>query len=248
VASDDDRAAAARWLLACLAIGPIAAFTLITLGGDRGLPHWQAPGWLMAIPLLAERVDAALTRGSARARRFTEWWLMVTLIAFVALMIAVATQARTGWMERVGGTRLADVDPTIEMVDWSELGAVITRAQGASSGASDPRPGRVFVAATNWLDAGKVAFALKGRADVVCLCAEPHHFMFVGDSRAYLSRDAIIVVRKAARPRTELPLVQYFRSVTPMGTTVVRRGGLPAVELELYRGEELIADVPSRAP
>ena len=41
---------AARWFLACVGIGPIAAFTLIALLGDPGLPHWEAPGYLFILP------------------------------------------------------------------------------------------------------------------------------------------------------------------------------------------------------
>ena len=44
----DDR----RWLLGCLASGPILAFTLLAAVGARGLPHWEAPGYFMALPLL----------------------------------------------------------------------------------------------------------------------------------------------------------------------------------------------------
>ena len=43
-------------------------------------------------------------------------------------------------------------------------------------------------------------------------------------------------------------LSKYFRSVRPIGTTVMRRNGAPALTLELYRGETLVAAVPARAP
>ncbi|MBK5189432.1 MAG: glycosyltransferase family 39 protein, partial [Gemmatimonadaceae bacterium] len=245
-ATEESRLRTARWLLACLAIGPIAAFTLVSLGGQRGLPHWQSPGWLMAIPLLAERADVVLTSGSARARRITERWLAASTVAFVALMLVVATQARSGWMERVVSPRLASVDPTVEMLDWRELPAAVAPLLRATDSVSGSPTAPAFVAATNWMDAAKISIALNGRAEVVCLCSEPHHFAFLADQRSYLSRDAIIVVR--ARRSAPAPLADYFRSVEPAGTVDVRRGGRPAIVLELYRGRALVAAVPARAP
>jgi hypothetical protein len=247
-APDEARTYAARWWLACLAIGPIATFTLIALGGHRGLPHWQAPGWLFVIPLLAERVDALLSRGSARAVRRTRVWLIGSTAAFAIVVLALATEIAFGWASRLSPSLSAN-DASLETLDWHDLPAAITPMLRDSRAGADANPGaRPFVAATNWMDAGKIAYAMQGRADVVCLCSEPHHFAFVRDERAFLARDAVIVERAGERPPSSLPLSGYFRSVTPIGTTVVRRDGSPAITLELYRGETLVAEVPARAP
>jgi 4-amino-4-deoxy-L-arabinose transferase-like glycosyltransferase len=246
---DDARRRAARWWLACLAIGPIATFTLIALGGHRGLPHWQAPGWLMAIPLLAERVDAKLAKGSARAVRRTRAWLAGSVVAFALVIFALATESALGWANRLTPSLFAKGDPSLESLDWRDLPTAMAPLLRVPRAAAHGHPvARPFVAATNWMDAGKIAYALNGEADVVCLCTEPHHFEFVRDGRSYLMRDAIIVERGRQQPRSSVPLSEYFRSVTPIGTTVIRREGAPAITLELYRGETLVADVPARAP
>ena len=245
---DDARARAARWWLACLALGPVAAFTLIALGGHRGLPHWEAPGWLMVIPLLAERVDARLARGSSRTVRRTRAWIVGSTVAFVLVIAALATEATLGWANRLSPSLFAKGDPSLETLDWRDLPreiAPLLREERNEAGGS--ASGRPFVAATNWIDAGKIAYAMNGAADVVCLCTEPHHFAFVNDERSYLSRDAIIVERPGRRPDASVLLSKYFRSVKPIGTTVIRRNGAPAMTLELYRGETLVAEVPARA-
>lgn len=248
-APDDTRTYTVRWWLTCLAIVPIAAFALIALGGNRGLPHWQAPGWLMAIPLLAARVDSRLVDGAARARRNTRLWLIGSTAAFVLVVLGLATQASTGWIERLSPSLLASGDPTLESLDWRELPAALAPMLRGTGRNADAHPStRPFVAATNWMDAGKIAHALYGLADVVCLCTEPHHFAFVHSGRAYLARDAVIVERDGQRTRDSVPLSQYFRSVKPIGTTVVQRDGLPAITLRLYRGDTLVADVPARMP
>jgi hypothetical protein len=250
-ALDAERTHAARWWLACLAIGPIAIFTLVALGGNRGLPHWQAPGWLFVIPLLAERVDARLAKGAARVARRTRVWLIASTAAFALIVLALATESALGWANRLSPSLFAKGDPSLEIVDWRDLPTVLAPLlRDSRSGAdADPRA-RPFVAATNWIDAGKIAYAMNGRADVVCLCSEPHHFAFVHDERSYLARDAVIVVRAGQRSPSSAPapLSPYFRSVKSIGTTVVKRAGSPAITLALYRGETLVAGVPARVP
>jgi len=245
VPRDDERTSAARWWLWCLAIGPIAVFTLVALRGQHGLPHWQAPGWLMVIPLLAERVDTRLARGSARAARRTRLWLVGSSVAFALLLLALATQTALGWANRLSPSLFAKGDPSLELLDWSDLPTAIAPLLRDDSAHPGTRP---FVAATNWLDAGKISYALNGRAEVVCLCSEPHHFAYVHDSRAYLTRDAVIVERARLRPPSSVPLSKNFQSVTPLGSTVMRRNGSPATTLLLYRGETLVAEVPARVP
>jgi hypothetical protein len=248
-APDEARTYAARWWLACLAIGPIATFTLIALGGHRGLPHWQAPGWLFVIPLLAERVDALLATGSARAVRRTRAWLVGSTAAFAIIVLALATEIAFGWANRLSPSLFAKGDPSLETLDWHDLPVAIAPMLRDSRSDANANPGaRPFVAATNWIDAGKIAYAMQGRADVVCLCSEPHHFAFVRDERTLLARDAVIVERVGKRPPSSVPLSEHFRSVKAIGTAVMRRDGSPAITLELYRGETLVSDVPARAP
>jgi 4-amino-4-deoxy-L-arabinose transferase-like glycosyltransferase len=64
-----------RWLCAMLAIVPIALFTLVSLGGNPGQPHWAAPGYLMLFPLI----------------RPTRRWLIASgaLLAIAAAAVAV---------------------------------------------------------------------------------------------------------------------------------------------------------------
>ena len=246
-ALDDARTRAAQWWLACLAIGPIAAFTLIALGGHRGLPHWEAPGWLMVIPLLAERVDARLAgRRSSTARR-TRAWLIGSTVAFALIVIALATETALGWANQLSPSLFARNDPSLESLDWRDLRVAIAPMlrDARSTAAGRARP---FVAATNWINAAKITYAMNGVADVVCLCSEPHHFAFVRDQRSYLWRDAIIVERPGRKPDASVLLAKYFRSVKPIGTTVIRRNGDPAMTLKLYRGEAFEAEVPARAP
>ena len=57
--------AAPGWLLACLAAGPICGFTLLTILGRPGLPHWTAPGYFFLFPLLGVELSRRVRAGSA---------------------------------------------------------------------------------------------------------------------------------------------------------------------------------------
>ena len=230
---------AGRWMLVCLGIGPIATFTIISLAGSPGLPHWESPGWLMVIPLLAAAADSRLANGSAHRRRRTKQWLLGSSVVYVALLTLAVMQARTGWMERTVPRLVAHGDPTVEMLDWLDLRAAIAPWLNARSTGAGERGEHPFVAVTSWMDAGKAAYALGDGVDVVCLCDEPHHFAYLHDMRSYVARDAVIIERAGVRPQAPVTLARYFRSIEPVGSTVLRRGGQPAITLMFYRGVAL---------
>ena len=211
-----------RWLLCCVAVGPIAAFTLVALGGRVGLPHWQAPGYLLLFPLLGASVAARLARGDAAVRR----WLIASVVAFPLLLAAAATHTATGWMSRVAPGLLGRGDPSLEALDWRDLGPAL-RDRGLLE-----EPGR-FVAATRWIEAGKIAYALGPGVPVLCLCAAPHHFAFLEDQRAFLGRDAVLIERSGSE-RVADAYLPYFDSVRRLGTVPIRRGGRPGLEVDLY--------------
>ncbi|HZS61183.1 MAG TPA: glycosyltransferase family 39 protein [Gemmatimonadaceae bacterium] len=73
---------------------PIALFTLVSLGGNPGQPHWAAPGYLMLFPLLGR---LASTWSAARVR--------VWLITSAAVLVVAATV-------------IAIFAPIDDLVDW----------------------------------------------------------------------------------------------------------------------------------
>jgi 4-amino-4-deoxy-L-arabinose transferase-like glycosyltransferase len=93
------------WLVTCVATVPITLFTFISLGGNPGLPHWPAPGWLFVFPLLGA---AASRRNPSTIHR----WLLASASALV-LTIIVSTA-----LVRIKG------EPE-DLVDWSNLRSAI---------------------------------------------------------------------------------------------------------------------------
>lgn len=225
----DDR----RWLLVCLGIGPIILFTLPSLGGRPGLPHWEAPGYLMLYPLLGAAVDRRIRSGA----RVVRPWLVGSAAAYLLLLALAASQAAAGWWSRAFPSLFRAGDPTRELVDWRDLRTAV------HDGHLLDQPGR-FLAATRWLDAGKVAFAMGWGIPTVCLCRTPHHFHFVHPQQQFLGRDALIVEPPDAPATAVRSLAQHFRSLETLGTVVVHRAGHPEFQLRLVLGRTFLQPIP----
>ncbi len=218
---------AARWLVCCLAVGPIVVFTLPSLGGNPGLPHWEAPGYLFLFPLLGRAVDDALRGG----RGWVRGWLVFSVGSFLVLVVVAASHIATGWVSRAAPSLFRRGDPSLEALDWKEL-----RPALAQRGLL-PDSGR-FVGAPSWIDAAKVAYALGPDVPTVCLCDRPHQFRFLYQQRTFLGKDAVIV---EPTPRTGDPTARftpYFRSVAMVGSVTLHRMGHPALTLTLLLGHE----------
>jgi len=217
------------WLLACLASWPIAVFTGVALGGNPGLPHWPALGYLMAIPLLGRW---------AAAREPTRWWRW-SAGALAAVTAVGAVQAATGWLPLP-----PRADPTLDLVDWRALRSAI------DSGNLLP-PGRV-VAATSWIQAGRVGYALGPAVPVLCLSAAPHQFLYQRDPAAAIGHDVLLVIRAPATTEGPPPIDRYrasFASIAPLGPVVIRRlAGRPAFRLWLFLAHDLQQTVATSQP
>ena len=85
-------------LCAILGIIPIALFTLASLGGNPGQPHWPAPGYLMLFPFLGH----AASKYPLRTRN----WLAASGCVLAAVVAAVAI-----------------LQPIDDLIDWRGIDA-----------------------------------------------------------------------------------------------------------------------------
>ncbi|HEX6534264.1 MAG TPA: glycosyltransferase family 39 protein [Gemmatimonadaceae bacterium] len=228
---------APRWLLASLAIPPIALFTIVSSGGKPGLPHWPMPGYLMLFPLLGAEVDERLARGDRRVRR----WLAASAAGFGVVLALAWSQAATGWMARAFPALFRQGDPTLEVVNWSDARPAILALAG--DGARQR-----FVAATSWIDAAKAGYALGPGTQVLCLCRSPHHFGYLHDQREYLGRDAILLDQTRGPSDAPRRYAPYFAGIDALGTVTVRRAGHPALDIAVFVGRRFRAPVPDDLP
>lgn len=225
-----------RWFLLCLAGGPIALFTLVSLRGDVGLPHWQAPGWLFVFPLLG----AAVADRRARVQVGTRIWLRSCVASYAVLLLVLASHSSTGWIARVAPSLFDRGDPTGDLVTWRAL-----RAEVVGRGLY---PVNGFVAATSWIQAGKAAVGMGPGTHVLCLCADPHHFRYAENDSAFLGADAILVKKVRENDDVLERFAPYFERIDPIARIGVSRGRQEVMQLDLFRATNFRALYPSDQP
>jgi 4-amino-4-deoxy-L-arabinose transferase-like glycosyltransferase len=229
---------APRWFLCCLAAGPIFLFTLVSLGGNPGLPHWPAPGYLFLVPLLGDAVARYEARGIVEGRRVARG-LIASVTVFVALTAVAASAVATGWPARVAPSLFRRGDPTLEAIDWRDLEPEL-RKRGLLA-ATTP------IFATHWIDAAKAGYALGNAHDVYCLCDDPRGFQYAFPARRALGRNGVFVARAGRGANNSLMAAYrpYFQSLEDTGRVAITRAGQNALEISVVR-VALLRRVPQR--
>lgn len=222
------------WLLVCCAIGPIAAFTLLALGGTKTLFHWAAPGYLFATLLVGRDIAGDLSRGVGA----TGTWLRFSAGAIVVLFAAVLALTQVPWPGLSVAGRAVPY-PLIETKAWDEAAADIGRRQLLAT------PG-TFVAAVRWHEAGRLAVALGPAVAVRCLCSDPRGFGILTDNRAHLGKDALIVSADFTPAEAAATLGAYFERIETLPPLSITQGGQLLQLLRLYRGRGLRDPAPGQ--
>jgi hypothetical protein len=225
-----------RLYLLCLALPPILFFSLTPLWGGRGQPHWPMPGWLFAYPLLGAWIVAAAARGF-NARRWAIW--SSGLIGVVVL--AIGSQATTGWIERAGWLPRGVADPTREALNWDALNAsplLSARDNGAPA----------FVLSDHWSAAGKMAVALGPRMPVIVYSEDPRGFAFLQDPAAFVGKDAIIIVPINQIESAPASFQPFFAEFGAPQRVSIGRAGMDELDLALIPAHGLTRPLPLPYP
>jgi 4-amino-4-deoxy-L-arabinose transferase-like glycosyltransferase len=223
------------WFLACLALGPIVGFNLITAFGGHGLPHWTIPGYFFLLPLLGAAVRKRIDRGE----RWPRYWLHGSAVAFLLIFAVATTHAVTGWISRVSPGLLARYDPSSDLLEWTELPERL-REWG------QPAPG-VVLAGGRWGDAAKAAHVLGPETTVTSVGEDPRGWEYVLPQRELVGSDVLLVVNR--RWVDQEPLLTYtawFERVEPVGSFRVWRAGRPEFTVSVYLGRGLRRPIPFR--
>jgi hypothetical protein len=217
----DDR----RWLLVCLAIGPITVFTLVAWSGRQTFPHWAMPGYLLVFPLLGAWIAHLLEAGQRRARS----WLAATATSMALILAAVIGLAYAPWPHVSNAGRGAVRYPLEETIDWTDLVTALKERGIMGS------PG-LLIAATRWLEAGKIDYAFHGQVPVICLCTDARGYGLLAAPAN--DADVLIVGRDLPMSRLQHLVGGDFNHIDELGPVSVTHAGRPAFELSLYLGHK----------
>ncbi|WP_371379206.1 glycosyltransferase family 39 protein [Sporomusa aerivorans] len=222
-----------QWFLCCLAAGPIAFFTAAALWGAQGLFHWQAPGYLLAMPLLGRVAGVWLEKGSKIAR----CWLISSVAIFLLLIAVLGSHTATGWLKQVAPQWFQTGDASTEALDWRELPGYLVR-----QGLLDSRA--QFVVAAHWIDAGKIDYILGGKLPVVCLNNEPHHFAFLNKPADWQGKNALIIGRKDIVDNVLPQYRPHFAAIRQVGEIPITRAGMPEFNVVVLYAEDFSGNFP----
>jgi 4-amino-4-deoxy-L-arabinose transferase-like glycosyltransferase len=211
------------WLLVCLAAPPIAFFTLVSLS-SHALFHWAAPGYLMLVPLLGAALERRRQAGRPVGR-----WLGATAILVLLGIGLVAGEVRGNWLPGATWMSALGRNPLADVVDWTSL-----RDELGARGLLD-RPGLV-VAASRWLDAGKIDYALGGRLPVLCLGPDPRQYGLVMPLARYAGQDVLIVAPGRSFAEIEARFGASFDRLRPLPPAEIRAAGKPVGSVSLFIG------------
>ena len=212
------------WFLALIAVGPIVFFTAASLFA-RGLPHWPMPGWLFAIPLLG--AETALL--AQRHGRLVRYGVAATgALIFVALVL-VASEGATGWLVSSPTAEAAQSDPTLEMLNWTEVKQVLAQRELLNGGTA-------AIAGTNWIEAGKLNYAVGSDIPVLCLCADPQQFRYSRNVSDFAGQTVMVIQSRDRLSKSRALLAKQFRQLQPLAGITLHRANRPAIDLVVLRG------------
>ncbi|MGE3342329.1 MAG: glycosyltransferase family 39 protein [Vicinamibacterales bacterium] len=240
-----DAHSTARRFLVVIALPPVVVFTAVAAYADVGNHfHWGTPGYLTLLVSLG----ATLHEGWQRRPRVMTATIVLMAAASTTIMILPTIQAATGVFSRGTGviaTILAgDHDPTIELVDYDALVPALER-----HGLRD-RPD-VFVFSDRHHVAGKVDYALRGRAPFMVFGQDPRAYAFFDTPAAHIGHDGILVSHRPSLDELRWEYGSYCGTFEAIDAVPVLRADVPVVTLYLYRCAPLTVPYPlpyGRAP
>ena len=97
------------------------------------------------------------------------------------------------------------------------------------------QPGLV-VAATRWHDAGKIDYALRGQATVLCLGADPRQYGLIASAGDHAGEDVLVVAPRTSLAQVITQFGTSFDAPEALPPAMVQHAGRPAMLPPLFMG------------
>lgn len=219
-----------RWFLALIASGPILFFTLANIV-SKGLPHWPMPGWLFLFPILG----AEAARFAQARPKLLQGAAITSAAALLAIVAVLGTNARTGWLIGNAPDDVRHTDPTLDLLNWSELKPALAARHLLNAQAP-------VIAATHWAEAGKLNYIMGKKVSVLCLCDDPQQFRYLHKPSDFAGRDIVIIGVHRTASEIEGTLGGLFDRIVTLRPVILHRDGHAAIELTVLRGMDFHPD------
>ncbi len=222
----------AVWFCICLGAPPVLVFTLASLGGRAGLPHWPAPGYFLLLPLLG----AAIARWERRRPAIARRRMTAAAGVYAALVTVVVTHAATGWVATLVPSLRAR-DPAFELLEYRSLRDTLT-----ATGLLQPAQ---FIASTDWLRGSKIGYALGAGHPLLVFNDDMRHFAFATDVAPLLGNDGVVLMKVPPTMPADsvrasaIAYAPLFDSLRFVRTVPVLRGADTALTLGVFSGTRL---------
>jgi Dolichyl-phosphate-mannose-protein mannosyltransferase len=159
------------YFFAVISAVPVVFFDLIALFSAHSLPHWSMSGFLFAFPLVG---DWSRRISEQRPLLLKTIFLIAAVIAPL-LAMAFALQTKGAVFAGLFPDRVARFAINWQIVDWSALDGEL----GADYLGDD----KIYVVASNWMQAARIAHVLGPNIPIEVFPGDPHHFRYMIDQR-----------------------------------------------------------------
>jgi 4-amino-4-deoxy-L-arabinose transferase-like glycosyltransferase len=216
----------AEVLLTCQAVPALGLFLGVATF-QRIMAHWPMIGFVALMPMLGRDLAERLAARPERVRRA----LAVLTAVPVVLATLLVIHARTGLFQDVRGRLFGLVsplaDPTVDTIRWDQIAGELRR-RGLLD---DPH---TFLFTDHWRFSAELAMATGGGSPVACYHRDARSFTFWSRPADWVGRDGVFVRVEDGLAKASY-YAPWFRSVEPIATFPVVRGGVPVQTVRLYR-------------
>lgn len=217
--------APAGWFCLWLGLPNFAVFNAIAFVSEGSLPHWPIPGFLFFLPLIGAWAASREAVWGQALRRATVAGGVFSLVLYAALI----AHSESGVLTRPFTETAPAFDDTTQIADWDVVAEAL-----AARGIPESLP----VAAVNWTEAAKLAYALGPGRTVLVLNEDRRHFGFLESSTAAVS-DPVLVI-ELIEPGDALPAGAVSAAGLCDGVAAppiaFPRGGLPYAAFSVTMG------------
>lgn len=203
------------------------------------LPHWTLPGYiLLTLPL-----------GTWTVQNYSKTWvkqgIRIAAAVFILLLGIAYLHTQYGilhfekWHDR-GWMSARDVrmDGTLDTIGWDRIKSYLEQEKLT--------PDQVFLFTHRWFLSGEVELATDGKYKTLCFHErDPRGFGIWDSNETVTGMDGLFICTNRNFRNPVKSYGDYFESISAPDTLTIRRGGVIAKQIYVYRCKNLLKSYPN---